>query len=166
MLYEAWDRGIRPNALDPARDRLVFVGRRGWATNDLVREITMNPATRDTIVMLNQVADALLATLYRDCALVVFPSFYEGYGIPVAEALTCGKPCISSDTGSLPEIGGDLVRRLDPLDTIAWSDAIAAALKSPDELAAWGARIKASYRPVTWDDAAARFFGTIAAIAP
>lgn len=161
VLYDAWDRCIRSQMVDPARDRLVFAGRRGWAVNDLLRELAANPATRDTIVVLNDVSDALLHVLNRHCALVLFPSFYEGYGLPLAEALGHGKLAISSNGGALSEIGGDMVLRIDPKDTIVWAEKIAHYLTSPGEVAAWEARIKTGYRPVTWDDAAQRFFGTI-----
>jgi glycosyltransferase involved in cell wall biosynthesis len=161
VLYDAWDRCIRSGAVDPERDRLVFVGRVGWAVDDLLREIAANPVTRETIIILNRVTDDLLARLYRECAFVVFPSFCEGYGLPVAEALGHGKPCISSDAGALSEIGGDLVCRIDPKDTIRWSDAIARFMASPAELDDWSRRIVAEHRPVTWDDAARRFFDAI-----
>ena len=131
MLYEAWDRCVRSKAVDAERDRLVFVGRHGWAINDLMRELLVNPATRETLVVLSHVSDALLRLLYQHCAFVVFPSLYEGYGLPLAEALAYGKPCISSNAGSLPEIGGDLVVRIDPKDTIRWADALAHYLRSP-----------------------------------
>jgi glycosyltransferase involved in cell wall biosynthesis len=107
------------------------------------------------------VNDDELATLYRECALVVFPSFWEGYGIPVAEALGYGKPCISSDAGSLSEIGGDLVVRIDPKDTIRWAEAIAHYMGSAGELEDWSRRIRAEHQPVTWDASAQHFFGTI-----
>jgi len=161
VLYDAWDRCIRSGMVDAERDRLVFVGRIGWAVDDLMREISANPATRDSIIVLNEVDDDALATLYRECAFVVFPSFWEGYGIPVAEALGYGKPCISSDAGSLPEIGGDLVMRIDPKDTIRWAETLAHSMRSPGELEEWSRRIEAAHRPVTWDISAQRFFGTI-----
>jgi len=161
VLYDAWDRCIRSGAVDAERDRLVFVGRVGWAVDDLMRELSANPATRDSIVVLNDANDDTLATLYRECAFVVFPSFWEGYGIPVAEALGYGKPCISSDAGSLCEIGGDLVVRIDPKDTIRWAEAIAHYMGSRDELADWGHRIRTEHRPVTWDASAQSFFSTI-----
>jgi glycosyltransferase involved in cell wall biosynthesis len=165
MLYEAWDRCVRSKTVNPARDRLVFVGRHGWAIDDLLRELSTNPATRETLIVLNHVPDALLRLLYRAAAFVVFPSLYEGYGLPLAEALAHGKPCISSNAGSLPEIGGDLVIRIDPKDTIGWADALAHYLRSPRELDSMAARIKAEFQPVTWDGAAAQFFSTIKDIA-
>lgn len=161
MLYEAWDRCVRSKTVDRERDRLVFVGRRGWAVDDLMRELSANLATRETLVVLNHVPDALLRLLYQRCLFVVFPSLYEGYGLPVAEALAYGKPCISSTAGSLPEIGGDLVLRIDPKDTIGWVDAIARYMRSPDDVDAWSQRIRAEFRPITWEQSAAQFFGTI-----
>src|SRR3954469_8554009 len=104
--------------MDPEGDGLVLLGGPGGGVNDLMRELAANPATRDTLVVLNHVPDALLRLLYQRCAFVVFPSLYEGYGLPLAEALAYGKPCISSDAGSLPEIGGELVVRIDPKDTM------------------------------------------------
>lgn len=161
MLYEAWDRCVRSKMIDVGRDRLVFVGRHGWAINDLMRELSANPATRETLIVLNHVSDALLHLLYQQCAFVVFPSLYEGYGLPLAEALAYGRPCISSDAGSLREIGGDLAIRIDPKDTIRWADAISHYMRSPQELDRMAARIKAEFVPVTWDQAADKFFGTI-----
>ena len=161
VLYDAWDRCVRSGAVDKERDRLVFVGRIGWAVDDLMRELSANPATRDSILILNDVDDDTLATLYRECAFVLFPSFWEGYGIPVAEALGYGKPCISSDAGSLCEIGGDLVMRIDPKDTIRWAEAVARYMGAQNELDDWSARIRAAHRPVTWDASAEYFFGTI-----
>ncbi|MGB9366394.1 MAG: glycosyltransferase family 1 protein [Xanthobacteraceae bacterium] len=161
VLYDAWDRCIRSKTVDAERDRLVFVGRVGWAVNDLMHELSANPATRDSIIVLNDVSDDLLATLYRDCAFVVFPSFSEGYGIPVAEALAYGKPCISSDAGALREIGSEFVLRIDPKDTLRWAETIARYLAHPNDLIDWGRRIEAEHRPMTWDTAADRFFSTV-----
>jgi len=165
MLYEAWDRCIRSGMVDPEHDRLVFVGRYGWGVTDLMRELAVNPATRETLLVLHDVPDALLRLLYQRCAFVVFPSLYEGYGLPLAEALAYGKPCISSNAGSLPEIGGDLVVRIDPKDTVRWADSIARYLRSPQELEGLAAQIKAEFRPVTWEQAATQFFSRIQNIA-
>ena len=161
VLYDAWDRCVRSGTIDPARDRIVFVGRVGWAVDDLMREIAANPATHDTIVILNHVRDDVLALLYRECSFVVFPSFSEGYGLPLAEALAYGKPTISSDAGSLSEIGNGLVQRVDPKDTLGWANAIARYLASPAELETWSRRIKAEHRPVTWDATARHFFSAV-----
>jgi glycosyltransferase involved in cell wall biosynthesis len=161
LLYDAWDDCVRRNLIDVGRDRLVFVGRPGWAIDDLLQEMSVNPATRDTIIVLKDVDDAQLDLLYRESAFVLFPSHYEGFGLPVAEALGHQKPCLSSNSGALPEIGGDLVMRLDAKDTPSWTRAIARWMGSPDELEAWTERIRTSYRPITWDMAARAFFSAL-----
>ena len=58
--------------------------------------------------------------LYRSCAFTLVPSMYEGFGLPLVEALNYGKLCVSSNTGALSQIGVGLVMRLDPQDTLAW----------------------------------------------
>ncbi|HJU10333.1 MAG TPA: glycosyltransferase family 1 protein, partial [Candidatus Binataceae bacterium] len=161
MLYWAWEECIRTKQLDPQRHRLVLVGRQGWAVGDLLHEIRTNPLTRDTILILHDVGDQQLAGLYRHCAFVLFPSMYEGFGLPLAEALGYGKPCLASNAGALAEIGGDLVMRLDPKDTLAWSRMISRLMSSPVELKSWGERISTTYRPITWDAAARCFFGAL-----
>ena len=162
MLYTAWDECIRTKQIDPARDRLVFVGRRGWATDDLLREIATNPLTRDTIILLHEVPDEQLAMLYRSCAFALFPSMYEGFGLPLVEALNYGKLCVSSNTGALSEIGDGLVMRLEPQDTLAWSRTIGLLMSCSSECDAWEDRIRQRYRPTTWDDAANSFFKAVA----
>lgn len=161
LLYDVWNDCVRQQLVDTAHDRLVFIGRVGWAMDDFLRELPLNPLTRDSIIFLSDVDDAQLNLIYRNCAFVVFPSFYEGFGLPVVEALGHGKPCISSDAGALPEVGGELVLRLDPNDRSSWTRAIAHFLSAPDEVEAWSARVRQSYKPTTWDMAAKIFFDTI-----
>ena len=164
MLYEAWEECIRTKQIDPSHHRLVFVGRTGWATADLLHEIKTNPLTQETIVLLDQVSDDQLATLYQSCSFVMFPSLYEGFGLPLAEALGYAKLCIASNTGALSEIGGDLVMRLDPKDTLSWSRTIGRLMSSSSEVKAWENRIKNHHQTTTWDDAANIFFGAISAL--
>ena len=68
--------------------------------------------------------DAELRALYENCEFFVYPSLYEGWGLPVAEALAFGKFVLASDRGSIPEVGGDLVEYIDPWNASAWAEAI------------------------------------------
>jgi glycosyltransferase involved in cell wall biosynthesis len=70
------------------------------------------------------VPDAHLPALYSLATLVAYPSLYEGFGLPVLEALACGAPVVTSNTSSLPEVAGAAALMVDPRDT----DALAAAL--------------------------------------
>jgi glycosyltransferase involved in cell wall biosynthesis len=163
-LYRAFDRGLAEGRLDPEVHRLVFAGKIGWGVSDLVDLIRANPRTADAIVFLEGLDDAALGALYREANVCLMPSYDEGYGLPLAEALALGKVCLSSSAGALPEIGGDLVDYLDPLDVLGWRDAIATWLTAPPaRIAAREARIRKTHRPVTWDDSAARFARLITA---
>jgi glycosyltransferase involved in cell wall biosynthesis len=89
-----------------------------------------------------------LPALYRHAACLVFPSLFEGFGMPVLEAMACGCPVACSNTTSLPEIAGDSAVLIDPLDHEGLADALAGLLRSPDlrgELAARGLRQAARF---------------------
>jgi glycosyltransferase involved in cell wall biosynthesis len=161
LLYEAWDYCLRHGLIDRERDRLVFVGRAGWNVGDLMHEMTVNPNTAGTIVILSDVSDAELARLYRDAAFGLFPSLYEGYGLPLAEMLSLGKACLSSRSGSLEEVGGDLVTYIDPIDRIEWAKNIARFFKDEAVVAQAERRIREEYKIVTWDASAQEFFGKV-----
>jgi glycosyltransferase involved in cell wall biosynthesis len=106
------------------------------------------------IVQLNQVNDAELDLLYRHALFTVFPSLYEGWGLPVSESLAYGKFCIASNTSSLPEVGGDLVEYLDSWDLPAWVERLAYYFDNPKELKKREKKIASDYIPITWADTA------------
>lgn len=133
---------------------LVFVGMQGWGVSELLKDIELDPLTHDLIVQLNHVSDADLAHLYKSSLFCVFPSLYEGWGLPVAEALSFGKAVICSDQGSLPEVGADLVTYVKPWDPQAWADKIYLLFTMDSERIKIEERVKNSYRPRGWVDAA------------
>ena len=95
-------------------------------------------------------ADELVA-LYRRAAALVFPSLYEGFGLPPVEAMACGCPVAASNAGSLPEVVGEAAVLFDPADTHSIADGIAEALDQSAELASQGLRRAAAF---TWDASA------------
>ncbi len=143
------DRGV------PDLPTLVVVGQIGHEGAAFVDAVAADPRTRDRIVVLSGVPDHELAWLYRRCRFTLYPSLYEGWGLPVSESLAFGRPCIATDRGALPEAGGDFCDYVDPLDADAWADRIAAWIADPDGLAAREADIAARYRPPTWTASAA-----------
>jgi glycosyltransferase involved in cell wall biosynthesis len=82
----------------------------------------------DKIVFLGPAAEAELPALYAGATLFVFPSLYEGFGLPVLEAMACGTPVVCSNTSSLPEVAGDAAILVDPLDVDVLAAAIGRAL--------------------------------------
>ena len=106
---------------------LVIAGGRGWLTEGLDAEITRQ-GVADRVILPGFVDDADLPALYSAADLFVFPSLYEGFGLPLLEAMACGVPVISSDASSLPEVaatGGEpAALLLPPGDEAAWSAAM------------------------------------------
>ena len=103
--------------------RLVIVGSRGWLTEGFFRRLEAL-ALGDAVQLTGRVPDADLPAIYSGADLLVEPSLYEGFGLPLLEAMACGTPVVCSAVASLPEVGGDAARYFDPHD----SEAIAAAM--------------------------------------
>lgn len=154
LLYHLWRRLTEQGT--PDLPTLVIVGQPGFGSSDLLWQIAHDPVTAQSIVHLPRAGDDELAWLYQHCAFTLYPSFYEGWGLPVSESLAFGKYCLASNTSSLPEAGAGLAGHLDPLDFAAWRDAVLDLIRSPEHLAACEAAIRANYRPVTWAQSARR----------
>lgn len=110
VIKEAKRRGIK-------LPKIVVVGRDGWLTDDFRYIVKHDVDAHDNILLLNNIDDAELSWLYKNCLFTVFPSFYEGWGMPIAESLSYGKLCLSSNTSSMPEIAGELIDYFSPYDT-------------------------------------------------
>jgi glycosyltransferase involved in cell wall biosynthesis len=105
----------------------------------------------DAVVLLGRVEEALLHTLYRCAAALVYPSMYEGFGLPVLEAMACGTPVIASHAASIPEVAGDAGVLLDPREPGAWVEAVVRVVNDHrwrDELAQKGLARAAGF---TWE---------------
>ncbi len=104
-----------PTAVRRAR-QLVIVGRAGWRCDDLLKKMQAALQNGEKIVWLNNLAgEEQLRRVYAGAGAFVFPSLYEGFGIPVAEAFACGVPVIASNTTSLPEVSQGAALEIDPL---------------------------------------------------
>jgi glycosyltransferase involved in cell wall biosynthesis len=115
-------------ALQQLRERgleipLVIVGAKGWLYDELFRRVEELDVD-DKILFPGYVAAADLPSLYSAATAAVMPSVYEGFGLPVLEAMACGTPVVSSDTSSLPELGGDAALYFDPYDLDGMANAI------------------------------------------
>lgn len=110
-------------------NQLVIAGGRGWLYEETLIEAEKHP---DRVRILGFVDEDDLPALYRNAALFAFPSLYEGFGLPVLEAMACGVPVVCSNASSLPEIAGDAALLIDPLDTDGLSAAMARALEDAD----------------------------------
>lgn len=105
--------------------RLVLAGAQGWLDQEVLQQAILESGVEERIVVTGYVPDEDLAPLYANAVAFVFPSFYEGFGLPVLEAMQCGAPVIVSDRGSLPEVVGDAGIIVDPDDVTAIATAMA-----------------------------------------
>ena len=103
--------------------RLVVAGARGWRDDEVfatVRDLKLEPH----VIFSATAGQYDLRWLYNACRIYINPSLYEGFGLPLVEAMVCGAPCLAAATSSLPEVGGDAARYIAPLNVAAWADAI------------------------------------------
>lgn len=112
--------------------KLLCIGKMGWnsqGTIDLINQLNL----ADDVKIMGYIPDEHLPYFYNASDLFVFPSFYEGFGLPPLEAMACGTPVITSNTSSLPEVVGNAAIMVDPFDVAALSSAIEQCIKN-DEL--------------------------------
>ncbi len=124
-LVKAYD--ILKRTMPDAPD-LVMVGRRTWLAEETFAAIE-NSSVKQCIHVLGHVEDADLPAIYRGATLFVFPSLFEGFGFPLLEAMMSGVPVASSNSSSLPEVGGDAAAYFDPLSIDEMADVMHNLLK-------------------------------------
>ena len=132
---------------------LIIGGKQGWLAGDVFYQIENDPVVRDSITILTTCRDQEFAWLYENSMFVVYPSLYEGWGLPVAEALQHGKLCVASSASSIPEIGGDLVEYFSPDDTGEILEKLHRFSSDDALLAKREELIETTYEPASWDTA-------------
>jgi glycosyltransferase involved in cell wall biosynthesis len=160
LSYHVWRRLVEKHGRERV-PRLALVGRPGWLTGDLLTQMRSDPLTRDHILLLHDVRDAELAWLYRHCLFTLYPSLYEGWGLPVAESLAAGKYCIASNSSSIPEIAGSLIDYHDPHDSAGCLSLVERALFDGTFLRKREEQIRAGYRITSWRACAAQVLDRI-----
>jgi len=109
---------------------LVIAGADGWDHQETLDLIGRH---RDIVLRVGYVPDEALPPLYRRADVACYPSLYEGFGLPVLEAMACGAPVLTSATSSLPEVGGDAVCYADPEDARDIGEVLGELLARPEE---------------------------------
>lgn len=123
LLLHLW-RQMATSLPAEAVPRLVVVGRRGWENEQIVDLLDRCEGLRPHLAEINRCPDHQLAALLRGARALVMPSFAEGYGMPIAEALGVGTPVIASDLPAHREVGGAAPDYLDPLDGPGWRNTV------------------------------------------
>jgi glycosyltransferase involved in cell wall biosynthesis len=149
-LLTAWEALRRD---DEATPPLLLAGGSGWGSRSLLRRI--GALTPLGVRYLGRVDDAHLIRLVQGARAFVYPSLYEGFGLPPLEAMACGVPVVVSDLSSLPEVVGDAGLTVDPRDPGALASSLKRLLADPALAADLAARARTRAATFTWDAAAA-----------
>jgi alpha-1,3-rhamnosyl/mannosyltransferase len=141
---------------------LVLVGPRGWESEAIVARAA---AAGSTVRVLGQVPDEDLSLLYAACTAFCYPSLYEGFGLPLLEAMAAGAACVTSNVSSLPEVGGDAALYVDPVSVEEIRSALETLLTSDAKRAELGERAARRAAGFSWDRTAASILETMRSLA-
>ncbi|WP_159351518.1 glycosyltransferase family 4 protein [Roseomonas harenae] len=149
LAFRAWRRMMEEMPPE-AVPQLVFAGRTGWLVQDLMQQLKNCAYLDGKVVVVPDPTDAELVALYRGCRFTLFPSLYEGWGLPVTESLSFGKLCVASDRTSVPEAGGNFCLYIDPEDITGATEVIRRACTDDALIAEREAAIRDEFKPVPW----------------
>lgn len=150
LLLQIWERLARE--LGERTPRLIIVGQRGWESEQAVDLLDRARNLKPHVLELGRCTDRELADHLASARALLFPSFVEGYGLPLIEALHQGTPVIASDLPLFREIGGDIPDYLDPIDGPAWLRTIMDYAASPSPRRDAQIARLGSYRAPSWSE--------------
>jgi glycosyltransferase involved in cell wall biosynthesis len=139
-------------ALDEGTDfpTFVIVGRQGWLTRDLEQIISRDETLKDKLLLVHNADDEHLSWFYQNCKFTMYPSFYEGWGLPIAESLYYGKLCLPSSSSSMTEIAGDMLEYFSPYNIGEAYDLVLKYHTDAKLLKAKEKQIAAKYTLTSW----------------
>ncbi len=155
-LIKAYDR-IREKFDEP--HQLVLAGRFRLVAHRLYpdpRVLVRELGLESDVIFTGQIREQDKAPLYSAATVFAFPSLYEGFGMPVLEAMACGAPVVTSNSSALPEVAGDAAVLVDPEDVTAIGEAILGLVQDPARRAALGAAARARAAHFSWSAVAAQ----------
>jgi len=153
VAFDAWADLIARHGAD-AVPQLVCVGNRGWLNDRIYERLARDPALAAKVSMLSRLTDEELSLLYRTCRFTIYPSLYEGWGLPVTESLGHGKVPLISDAASLPEAGGAFAVYAAAGSVPALVETAERLILDADHRGALEAKIAAGFRPRAWSELA------------
>ena len=136
------------------RYSLVLSGGKGWLDDDIHQQIEELKSKGAQVVQTGYIDQADLPALYSGASVFLYPAFYEGFGLPIIEAMACGTPTITSNVSAMPEAGGDAGILINPHDSADIARAIAKVLESPAQSQQMRAAGLQHVKQFTWEDSA------------
>jgi glycosyltransferase involved in cell wall biosynthesis len=133
---------------------LVLAGGKGWLMEDFQGYLA-ELGISDRVILTGYVSDNELIWLYRNCYASLYPSVFEGFGLPVLEGMQFGAPTLSSNTTSMPEVAGDAAILLTPHDPLAWTEAMLDLASGPDKRRQLSLAARTRAKQFDWERSAA-----------
>lgn len=156
FLLHLWRNLIREHGLNKT-PHLICVGPKGMGGDNFILYLSRNEMLKNKIHVFNNINDATLEWLYKYCLFTVYPSLYEGWGLPVTESLSYGKICLASKASSMLEIAPEYIDLIEPLDFPSWYQTLCNYIFHPTLREIRAKKIK-TYQPVTWQKSAAQLW--------
>lgn len=150
MLVEAYARYL---ALGGAPMPLAFAGGAGWKMDDF-KSLIDSYGLAEQVIMTGYVSDEELTWLYRNCYANLYPSFFEGFGLPVLEGMQFGAPTIASNSTSIPEVAADAAILLEPDDMESWSQTLLQLSRDRGSRDRYGEKSCKQASRFTWESSA------------
>ncbi len=160
LAFEAWAELLRRHGKAKV-PRLACVGRNGWLNDHIFARLNANPELRAHVTIIHQASDEELALLYRCCEFTVYPSHYEGWGLPITESLCYGKVPLIADNSSLPEAGAGFAIVFEDDSVTGLVEAVEQVAFDADWRATREVEIRAGFTPRTWTQVAGQISGAI-----
>lgn len=138
---------------------LVLVGTKGWNYDKIFDEVLSTPELKDHVIVTGYADDMDLSAIYSGALAFVYPSFYEGFGLPPLEAMQCGVPVITSNTSSLPEVIGDAGIMVSPTDADGLCHAMLTICRDDSLRQSLSAKALQRAGQFSWDSCLAKTIG-------
>ncbi len=149
LMLQLWRKLIERSG--KAAPRLVIIGMRGWECENVVDLLERSRQLQEFVIERHQCGDREAATWLHHARALLFPSFAEGYGMPLSEALSLGVPAIASNLQVFREVAGEVPEYIDPLDGRRWVEVIGDYAGEQSALRAAQIQRMKGFRPTTWE---------------
>lgn len=150
LLYRVWLTLIERSPENTPM--LIIVGKVGWCSQDLVYSLKNDPRVKEKIVIKESISDQELHDLYTSCLFTLYPSFYEGWGLPIVESLGRGKICVSSDGSSMREASQNMAIHLPPHDVTQWANVVSKLVDDSSYRSEIEKNIIENYKTPSWQN--------------
>jgi glycosyltransferase involved in cell wall biosynthesis len=161
LIYNVWLKLLAEGIPQRTGFRMVFVGRPGWKVEGLMDRLRNDPRLDGSLHLLTSVNDDQLAALSAGAAFCLYPSVYEGYGLPIVEAFSRNKALLASTGGAIPDVVAGLSPCLDPHDELLWHSMLKKWIVDPGARVPYETDIKRRFRLTPWRSSARQFFEVV-----